>query len=59
MCRVIASLPLVLAGYPPINVDLALQQGYYAALRKVFHRHLNEGTCSLCLTRPTTETTVL
>lgn len=30
--RLIASIPLVQAGYPPININLAIQYEYYAAL---------------------------
>ena len=44
--RLIASIPLVMAGYPPININLRLQQEYYTAIRRVFHIHLNEGTFS-------------
>ena len=47
-CRLIASIPLVMAGYPPININLTLQHGYYAALREVFYRRFNENICSLC-----------
>lgn len=48
MSRLIASIPLVLAGYPPININLTLQHGYYAAIRKVFHKRLGGSAYSLC-----------